>query len=143
MMPCRSCTVRARPSSDALKAPASSATWDCSLALKAESSPSTASRAVLERVGHVVSEAFDGASGIARILADKPDVAIVDISLPGMDGYDVAKAVRAALGKQVYLVAMTAHDRDIDRARSMAAGFDKHMTKPVDIELVKAMLDAS
>ena len=100
-------------------------------------------RAVLERVGHVVSEAFDGASGIARILADKPDVAIVDISLPGMDGYDVAKAVRAALGKQVYLVAMTAHDRDIDRARSMAAGFDKHMTKPVDIELVKAMLDAS
>ena len=100
-------------------------------------------RAVLERVGHVVTEAFDGASGIKRILADKPDVAIIDISLPGLDGYDVAQAVRAELGNTVFLVAMTAHSRDTDRAQSMAAGFDKHMTKPVDIELVKAMLDAS
>jgi len=97
-------------------------------------------RAVLEQSGHQVQEARDGIEGLALILADKPDVAIIDIGLHGMNGYDVARRVREALGQAVLLVAMTGFDRESDRLQAISAGFDLHMAKPVDIELVDKML---
>jgi PAS domain S-box-containing protein len=97
-------------------------------------------REVLEQRGHHVKEARDGIKGLAIILAEKPDVAIVDIGLPGMGGYEVARRVRAALGKSVLLVAMTGYGQESDRLQALSAGFDAHMTKPVDIELVERIL---
>jgi CheY-like chemotaxis protein/HPt (histidine-containing phosphotransfer) domain-containing protein len=97
-------------------------------------------RDVLEQRGHHVREARDGIDGLARIVAEKPDVAIVDIGLPGIDGYEVARRVRAALGHSVLLVAMTGYGQESDRLQALSAGFDTHMTKPVDIELVERML---
>jgi PAS domain S-box-containing protein len=99
-------------------------------------------REVLEESGHHVREARDGIEGLAIILAEKPDVAIVDIGLPGMDGYEVARRVRAALGHSVLLVAMTGFGGQSDRLQALSSGFDTHMTKPVDIELVARMLKA-
>lgn len=97
-------------------------------------------REVLEHDGHHVTEARDGIEGLALILAEKPDVAIVDIGLPGMDGCDVARGVRAALGSSVLLVALTGYERESDRVKALAAGFDIHMTKPVDMVLVQRIL---
>jgi PAS domain S-box-containing protein len=97
-------------------------------------------RDVLEQNGHHVKEARDGIEGLAIVLAERPDVAIVDIGLPGMDGYEVARRVRAALGNSVLLIAMTGYELESDRLEALSAGFDTHMTKPVDIERVKWML---
>jgi CheY-like chemotaxis protein len=99
-------------------------------------------REVLEESGHHVREARDGIEGLAIILAERPDVAIVDINLPGIDGYEVASRVRAALGHSVLLVAMTGYGRERDRNKALSAGFNTHMTKPVDFELVERMLKA-
>ena len=97
-------------------------------------------RELLEQSGHHVKEARDGIEGLARILAEKPDVAIVDIGLPGMDGYEVARRVRAALGHSVLLVAMTGYGQESDRLRALSGGFDTHLTKPFDTKLVEQML---
>jgi len=97
-------------------------------------------REVLEERGHHVKEARDGIEGLALIIAENPDVALVDIGLPGMDGYEVARRVRAALGPSVYLVALSGYGEKSDRLQALSAGFDTHMTKPVDIELVERML---
>jgi CheY-like chemotaxis protein len=100
-------------------------------------------REVLELSGHHVTEARDGIAGLARILAERPDVAMVDISLPGMDGYEVARQVRAALGASVVLVAMTGYGRESDRIAALAAGFDSHLPKPVDLDRMHALLGVS
>ena len=97
-------------------------------------------RAVLERLGHQVLEARDGTAGLALILAEKPDVAIVDIGLPGIGGYQVARQVRAAIGPAMLLVAMTGHGQESARLQALSAGFDKHLTKPVSIEIVQKLL---
>ncbi len=97
-------------------------------------------RAVLEQGGHRVKEARDGVEGLALILADKPDIAFVDLGLPHMDGYEVARRVRADLGSAIVLVTMTGRTQKSDRERSRAAGFDVHLTKPVVIEEVEEVL---
>jgi CheY-like chemotaxis protein len=98
-------------------------------------------RELLEQSGHRVTEARDGIEGLARILAEKPDVAIVDIGLPGIDGHEVARRVRAALGRSVLLVAMTGYGQESDRLMALAGGFDTHLTKPFDIKLVERILE--
>ncbi len=97
-------------------------------------------REMLEDHGHHVKEARDGNEGVAFILAERPDVALVDIGLPGMDGYEVARRVRAALGKSILLVAMTGHGQKSDRLQALSAGFDTHLTKPIDIASVELLL---
>jgi PAS domain S-box-containing protein len=99
--------------------------------------------AILEHSGHEVRSASDGIDGVACILAERPDVAIIDIGLRGIDGYEVARQVRAALGPTPVLVALTGYGLESDRLRALGAGFDAHMTKPVDIELVERMLAAT
>ena len=97
----------------------------------------------LQRCGHHVAEAANGIDGLARILAENADVAIIDIGMPGMDGYEVARRVRAALGHAMLLIAMTGHGKDTDRARALAAGFDVHTVKPIDIEQLNRMLETN
>ncbi len=101
-------------------------------------------RAVLTRVlrfwGHEVETAADGLEGVEKALASGPDVALVDVNLPGLNGFDVAQRVRAALGGRVTLVALTAnHDADY-RRRAAEAGFDHFLTKPPDLALLQRLV---
>jgi CheY-like chemotaxis protein len=81
--------------------------------------------------GHHVDSAADGIQGVDLILRLRPDVALVDIAMPGLDGYAVARRVRAQLGGNApRLVALTGFGREEDRERAHRAGFDSHLTKP-------------
>jgi signal transduction histidine kinase/ActR/RegA family two-component response regulator len=95
---------------------------------------------LLESFGHEVFVAADGVQGVDRALAVRPEVALVDIGLPLMDGFEVAQRVRAALGDAPFLVALTGYGQPDDRARAAAAGFDAHLTKPMDVEALERML---
>ena len=86
---------------------------------------------LLAQHGHDVMCAHDGASGIAMICEERPDVALVDIGLPVKNGYEVAREVRAALRDRTpRLVAVTGYCLEADRAAAIDAGFDAHISKP-------------
>jgi CheY-like chemotaxis protein len=88
---------------------------------------------LLRKDGHTVQTCYDGASALAEVLANPSDVMLIDIDLPKMDGWQVARRVREQLpGQQCLLVAVTSHDDPIDRAKSRSAGFDFHFSKPVE-----------
>ena len=90
---------------------------------------------MLEFWGHETSVAVDGPSGVEGVLAVRPDVAFIDIGLPGLDGYEVAAALRKrAPDLTTRLVALTGYGRPEDRERALAAGFDDHLVKPVTSE---------
>ncbi len=96
-------------------------------------------RELLELSGHRVLEASDGSAGVALLLAERPDVALVDIGLPGLDGYEVARQVRGACATR--LVALTGYGGQGDRERAAGAGFDAHLVKPVEFEELVAVLE--
>jgi signal transduction histidine kinase/CheY-like chemotaxis protein len=98
---------------------------------------------LLRLLGHEPHEAADGLSGVARALDLRPDLTLVDIGLPGLDGYEVAKRIRAhAAGRELRLVALTGYGLDEDRARALAAGYDLHLVKPMDSSRLAEILDA-
>jgi PAS domain S-box-containing protein len=86
---------------------------------------------IVEMLGHTVEVAFDGATAVERVRATRPDVVLCDIGLPGMSGYDVARAVRA-LGEPVRLVAISGYAQPEDVLAAREAGFDHHMAKPCE-----------
>ena len=94
----------------------------------------------LGSVGYELQTAADGPSGLAVILAHRPDVALVDIGLPLLDGYAVARRVRAALGNGVRLIAVSGYGQAEDRQRALSAGFDEHLTKPVTLVALDELL---
>jgi len=89
-------------------------------------------RIKLRKLGHKVEVAEDGAAGVEKVLAVKPDIALVDIGLPELSGYEVAKRVRDALGSSIYLVALTGYGQADDKRKALESGFDVHLTKPAD-----------
>jgi len=91
-------------------------------------------RKLLELAGHRVRTASDGAAGLEAALAALPEVALVDIGLPKLDGYEVARRIRAATdgGRTPLLIALTGYGLEEDRQRALAAGFDAHLVKPFD-----------
>lgn len=97
---------------------------------------------LLTRRGHRVFSAADGPSGVEEALQRRPHVLLIDIGLPGLDGYEVARRVRAALGEQVLLVAVSGYGQPEDRRRALAAGFDRHLTKPLDAATLDAIFRA-
>jgi PAS domain S-box-containing protein len=98
---------------------------------------------VLEADGHEVYEAGDGARALDLFHRARPDVAIVDIGLPGMDGYELARRIRSeAEGQQVTLIALTGYGFPEDRERSRAAGFDRHLVKPAAPEDLRRELES-
>lgn len=99
-------------------------------------------RALLELSGHAVVEADDGPGGLAAATADRPDVALIDIALPGFDGYTLARRLRELDGCPV-LVAITGFGQAADRRRADDAGFSAHLTKPVDPAALADVLDAA
>ncbi len=98
---------------------------------------------LLRMWGHEVDVVHDGASAVGKAGAARPDVVLLDIGLPGMDGYQVAGALRALPDLQeALLVALTGYGQEADRKRSAAAGFDHHLVKPVDLEELKRLVAA-
>jgi signal transduction histidine kinase len=96
---------------------------------------------LLEMAGHRVRTARDGAAGLAMLRAEPPEIALIDVGLPRMSGYEVARAARgAADGRRPVLVALTGYGAPEDRERALAAGFDEHLVKPVDFDVLKALL---
>ena len=95
----------------------------------------------LELGGHEVRVAHDGAEGLAKARAFRPEVVLCDIGLPGMDGYDVARAFRSdsALAS-TFLVALTGYALPEDVQRSVEAGFDRHVAKPPSFEKLDELL---
>jgi signal transduction histidine kinase len=89
-------------------------------------------RRMLELGGHSIEVAADGPSGLAKARQWLPDVAIVDIGLPGLNGYEIAKAIRREKGAKPMLLAVTGYGRPEDELLARDAGFDEHLVKPVD-----------
>jgi CheY-like chemotaxis protein len=96
---------------------------------------------VLEREGHTVHTAADGPSGFDAIAQLRPDVALIDIGLPGLDGYRLAEQLRST-GLRTYLIALTGYGLAEDRTRAHASGFDAHLTKPPPMERLLALVSA-
>ncbi len=94
---------------------------------------------LLELEGHVVQVAYDGVAGLALIASAQPDVVLCDIGLPGMDGFQVAQAVRK-LARVPLLVAITGYGRADDLAQAGGSGFDHYLVKPVDPAAVLELL---
>ncbi|MGH7898344.1 MAG: hybrid sensor histidine kinase/response regulator, partial [Candidatus Binatia bacterium] len=90
-------------------------------------------KTLLEIAGHDVTLAASGAEGVAKAIELRPEVAIVDIGLPGLDGYEVAKRIRRSdVGEQIFLIALTGYGQQEDRRRAHEAEFDVHLVKPLD-----------
>jgi PAS domain S-box-containing protein len=101
-------------------------------------------RVALELSGHDVSVAHDGQAGLAIAREIHPDVVVCDLGLPGMDGYQVAAALRADPGMQsTFLVALSGYATRADRKRSAKAGFDRHVAKPANIETLLEIVGAT
>ncbi len=90
--------------------------------------------------GHQVETAIDGPEGIAKALVNRPEIALIDIGLPGLDGFEVAKQLRRELGSSVRLVALTGYGQPDDRRRAKEAGFDYHLVKPANLEQLARVL---
>jgi signal transduction histidine kinase/CheY-like chemotaxis protein len=99
--------------------------------------------ALLAAIGCDVEVAADGPAGVERIVRVRPDLALVDIGLPGMDGFEVARRVRAAITEPMLLVAVTGYSRDQDRAQASAAGFDMHLAKPLQVDALTKLVERS
>jgi two-component system CheB/CheR fusion protein len=94
--------------------------------------------------GHDVSVAFDGPEALVQAEHERPDVVLLDIGLPGMDGYEIADRLRnETAARGLTLIAMTGYGQPEDRERARAAGFDHHLTKPVDLKELQSLLQGS
>jgi signal transduction histidine kinase len=95
----------------------------------------------LRMLGHMTTVAFNGASAIEAASAFLPDVALLDLGLPVMDGFEVAQRLRTMTGlEHLEMVAITGYGQEFDRQRTRAAGFHEHMVKPVDLDLLEDWL---
>ncbi|MGE0462051.1 MAG: ATP-binding protein [Vicinamibacterales bacterium] len=99
---------------------------------------------LLQLRGHQAEVAHDGAEALAQAVAFEPDVVLLDIGLPGMDGYDVCRHLRERpRGRSMFIVALTGWGQEEDRRRTREAGFDLHLVKPVDPEELLRVLAAT
>ena len=90
--------------------------------------------------GHRVDVAADGPAALQALSQEVPDVAFLDIGMPGMDGYELARQIRALYRQRVSLIAMTGYGQPEDVRRAMDAGFDAHLIKPADLDSLNALL---
>jgi CheY-like chemotaxis protein len=98
-------------------------------------------RMLLATQGYEVALAYTGIEGVEAARRVRPDVVICDVGLPGMDGYAVAQAIRMNPGTaKARLIAVTGYGQNDDRVRALASGFDKHLVKPADPEVLLGLL---
>lgn len=99
-------------------------------------------RLALEDQGFIVSEAEDGHSAVASAVRETPDVILMDLTLPRMDGFAAAKLMREKTElKNVPIIAVTAHQETGFRSDAKASGFDAYVTKPIDINCLKELIN--
>jgi signal transduction histidine kinase/CheY-like chemotaxis protein len=98
---------------------------------------------LLREVGHEVAIAFDGPEALVKAARLRPDIAILDIGLPVMDGYELASRLRSELPNPPYLIAVSGYGQEHDRIRSARAGFARHFVKPVDVGELLATVQAA
>jgi signal transduction histidine kinase len=97
--------------------------------------------ALLRMLGHEVETANDGPSALRKAQGFRPNVVLLDLGMPGMDGFEVARRLRATPeGREVFLVAQSGWGQEEDRNRTKAAGFDAHLAKPVDVDALMGLL---
>lgn len=94
----------------------------------------------LRRLGHQVEAVSTGESGIETIKSFRPHLAVVDIGLPGISGYDVARRVRNEVGNGVFMVALSGFGQPEDKQKAIEAGFDEHITKPADAGQIENLI---
>jgi len=98
---------------------------------------------LLRCLGAEVVTVHDGPAALEALRTEEPSAAVLDIGMPGMDGYEVARRVRAGpRGKRIQLIALTGWGNDEDRRRSREAGIDHHLVKPVDLNVLESLLAA-
>jgi len=124
---------------DAPRAPASPARTRRLLIIEDNDDGRAALVTLLELQGYEVFEAADGPSGIERAEALTPDVAVVDIGLPGCDGFEVARRLRSR-GQTLKLVALSGYGQDEDRRNAETAGFDAFIVKPIKLEELEQII---
>lgn len=96
---------------------------------------------IVAALGYETRVAYDGPSALRVVEGFTPDVALLDIGLPFMDGYELAdRLVQMPALKGVHLVALTGYGQDVDRSRSLQAGFELHMVKPIDTAALEVAL---
>jgi CheY-like chemotaxis protein len=96
---------------------------------------------LLQLDGHDVTIVHDGQAALAAVQTGHPDIALLDIGMPILSGYEVARQVRqGSLGRTVTLVAVTGWGQDSDKARALAAGFNHHFTKPIETERLNDLI---
>ena len=99
---------------------------------------------LLETLGHEVRVVHDGPSALAIVDDFAPEVVILDIGLPGMSGFDVARELRMrAVTKTALLIALTGYGADSDKQEARDAGFDHHLVKPVSFTAIETVIAAS
>lgn len=110
--------------------------------LVVEDNPDT--RAVMSKMirlwGHEVDSAEDGPGGLEKALSMRPDIVLLDIGLPGFDGYEVARQVRSQGLQEICLIAVTGYGQDEDRDQALDAGFNAHLVKPVDFKTLSDII---
>jgi len=110
------------------------------LAVEDDPAVSESFKTLLELLGNEVCAVMSGAAALEAARAFRPDIAFIDIDLPGVDGYEVAARLRAEHGPRIRLYALTGFARPADKERALSAGFDAHIVKPVDLAVLKAIL---
>jgi len=97
----------------------------------------------LERRGYAVIVAVDGEDGVARAAADRPDLVVMDMSLPGIDGWEVTRQLKAdPATRAIPVIALTAHAMAGDREQALAAGCDDFDIKPIDLDRLLGKIEA-
>ena len=99
---------------------------------------------MLVKMGHSVIEAVDGEDGYRKAIEYLPDIVFSDISMPNMNGHELAQKIRQTETLQnIRLVALTGFGQDADRQNAIESGFDEHIVKPVDIKVVERLLHSN
>ena len=113
--------------------------------LVAEDIPDAAEmmRLMIECMGHDVRVAADGVQAVEIAVDFKPQIALLDLGMPRMDGYEAARRLRAALDRSVVLVALTGWGQEQDQRRAYAAGFDYHVTKPAEPDVIESLISSA
>jgi CheY-like chemotaxis protein len=98
---------------------------------------------ILSLLGHETAMVYDGQAALDRAAEFAADVVLLDLGMPGLDGYEICRRLRATQSpRRPQIVAMTGWGREEDRARTAAAGFDGHLVKPVDLGLLARLIGA-
>jgi CheY-like chemotaxis protein len=98
---------------------------------------------LVEALGGSVRVAYDGETGISRAASFRPHIVLLDLGMPGIDGYETCRRLRRMMGPQVFMVALTGWGQEQDKDDARRAGFDAHLTKPADPAALEQLLAAA